>query len=99
MTIDDLSHIDLAYAPPFGSARDVINTAGFAAGNAAMGMLRQTTTLGPQSPDGPAPLVVDVRDAFTSSLHPVPDEAHGGADASRVMSVPMEMLRKVCDGQ
>jgi len=37
MTIDDLAEIDLAYAPPYGSANDPINMAAFAAQNAESG--------------------------------------------------------------
>ena len=32
MTVDDLESLDLAYSPPFGSANDPVNTAGFVAG-------------------------------------------------------------------
>ncbi|KAK4183641.1 putative NADH oxidase [Podospora australis] len=37
MTVDDLEHLELAYAPPFGSAKDVVNMAGFVAGNLIRG--------------------------------------------------------------
>jgi NADPH-dependent 2,4-dienoyl-CoA reductase/sulfur reductase-like enzyme/rhodanese-related sulfurtransferase len=37
MTIDDLAEIDLAYAPPYGSANDPVNMAAFAAQNAESG--------------------------------------------------------------
>lgn len=33
MTVDQLQHIELTYAPPFGSAKDVINQAAFVANN------------------------------------------------------------------
>lgn len=33
MTIEDLEHLELAYAPPYGSAKDPINMAGFVGGN------------------------------------------------------------------
>lgn len=33
MTIDDLEHLDLCYAPPFGSAKDIEIMAGFAGAN------------------------------------------------------------------
>ncbi len=33
LTVYDLSELELSYAPPFGSAKDVINYAGFVAGN------------------------------------------------------------------
>jgi NADPH-dependent 2,4-dienoyl-CoA reductase/sulfur reductase-like enzyme/rhodanese-related sulfurtransferase len=33
MTVDDLAELELAYAPPFSSAKDPVNMAGFLAGN------------------------------------------------------------------
>jgi NADPH-dependent 2,4-dienoyl-CoA reductase/sulfur reductase-like enzyme/rhodanese-related sulfurtransferase len=33
LTVDDLAELELAYAPPFGSAKDPVNIAGFVAGN------------------------------------------------------------------
>src|SRR5205814_583722 len=33
MTVDDLANLELAYAPPFGSAKDPVNLAGMAAQN------------------------------------------------------------------
>lgn len=38
--IDELAQLELAYAPPFGSARDVVNTAAFAAQNQRDGLAR-----------------------------------------------------------
>ncbi len=40
MTIDDLAELELAYAPPFGSAKDPINLAGMAAQNMLCGLVR-----------------------------------------------------------
>lgn len=37
MTIEDLEHLELAYAPPFGSAKDPVNMAGFVGGNLLRG--------------------------------------------------------------
>ena len=37
MTVEDLEDLDLCYAPPFGSAKDVVVTAGFVAANAYRG--------------------------------------------------------------
>ena len=39
MTVDDLADLELAYAPPFGSAKDPVNMAGFLAGNVLAGDL------------------------------------------------------------
>jgi NADPH-dependent 2,4-dienoyl-CoA reductase/sulfur reductase-like enzyme/rhodanese-related sulfurtransferase len=37
MTIEDLEHLELAYAPPYGSAKDPVNMAGFVGGNLLRG--------------------------------------------------------------
>jgi len=37
MAVEDLEHLDLCYAPPFGSAKDVVIMAGFVASNAWRG--------------------------------------------------------------
>jgi NADPH-dependent 2,4-dienoyl-CoA reductase/sulfur reductase-like enzyme/rhodanese-related sulfurtransferase len=37
MTVEDLEDLDLSYAPPFGSVRDVVMMAGFVASNARRG--------------------------------------------------------------
>ena len=37
MTVYDLEHLELAYAPPYGSAKDPVNYAGFVAANALQG--------------------------------------------------------------
>lgn len=66
MTIDDLAELELAYAPPFGSARDVVNTAGFAAQNARDGLVRPVATLPAER------AVLDVRPEAVAQLSPVP---------------------------
>lgn len=40
MTVHDLEQLELAYAPPFGAAKDPINMAGFVAGNLQKGDVR-----------------------------------------------------------
>ena len=39
LTVDDLADLELAYSPPFGSAKDPVNLAGFMAGNVLAGDL------------------------------------------------------------
>lgn len=41
MTVADLAELELAYAPPFGSAKDPVNMAGFMAENVLSGVLQQ----------------------------------------------------------
>ncbi len=38
LTVDDLAELELAYAPPYGSAKDPVNYAGFVAGNIINGV-------------------------------------------------------------
>jgi NADPH-dependent 2,4-dienoyl-CoA reductase/sulfur reductase-like enzyme/rhodanese-related sulfurtransferase len=40
MTVDDLAELELSYAPPYGSAKDPVNMAGFMAQNVLDGTLR-----------------------------------------------------------
>jgi len=91
LTIDDLAHLDLAYAPPFGSARDVVNTAGFLGRNARAGMVDVIQSLAFES--GETPLVLDVRDPMMATLHPIPDAANGGCDPALVMNVYLDNIR------
>lgn len=88
--VTDLAHLELAYAPPFGSARDVVNVLGMAVENAASGLVRVERVRSLSSlPSGR--LVLDVRDATTSACHPVP--ASHGAALPTVLNVPMAELR------
>lgn len=43
MTVGDLEQIELAYAPPFGSAKDPVNMAGFVGGNILRGLVISVT--------------------------------------------------------
>ena len=65
-TIDDLCHMELAYAPPFGSAKDIINLAGFAATNMRDGLFEQAGEL----PFGDAQ-IVDVRPKPVADAFPL----------------------------
>ena len=60
MTVDDLENLDLAYSPPFGSANDPVNTAGFVAGHIARGDI---PTIAPESWQLNGEFILDVRDA------------------------------------
>lgn len=78
LTIDDLAHLELSYAPPFGNAKDVINVAGFAAGNIRDGLLVPVPDL-----KSAGPQIVDVRPAAVSREHPV----------SGAVNIPLGELR------
>lgn len=60
MTVEDLEEVELAYAPPYGSAKDPVNMAGFQAANVLRGDLR--LWYAEQWPDlPPEAVLLDVR--------------------------------------
>jgi NADPH-dependent 2,4-dienoyl-CoA reductase/sulfur reductase-like enzyme/peroxiredoxin family protein/TusA-related sulfurtransferase/rhodanese-related sulfurtransferase len=68
MTVEDLAELELAYAPPFGSAKDTVNIAGMAAGNIRAGLVEPLREI----PTDPAIQIVDVRPAAMAQLQPMP---------------------------
>ncbi len=68
LSVDDLEHLELAYAPPFGSAKDPLNTAGFSANNIRSGLLKPIFEL----PDPQTSQLIDARPAEMASLKPIP---------------------------
>ena len=79
MHIEDLCHLELAYAPPYGSAKDVINLAGFAATNIQDELFATVDSL----PTDPKVQLIDVRPKALAEAHPV-----AGA-----LNIPFTMLR------
>ena len=81
MSVFDLESLDLAYSPPFGSANDPVNTAGFVAAHIARGDL---ATVAPETwqPDGE--YLLDVRDA---------DEVEEFGKLKNAVNIPLAQLR------
>lgn len=67
MTVEELCDLELAYAPPFGSAKDIVNVAGMAAGNIRQGLVEPLRNI---PADGSCQLV-DVRPAAMAELQPI----------------------------
>lgn len=82
LTIDDLAQLELAYAPPFGAAKDIVNLAGFAACNTRDGLVTPVDDV----PDDPAVQVLDVRPPALVQAHPVPRQG--------VINIPFAALRQ-----
>jgi NADPH-dependent 2,4-dienoyl-CoA reductase/sulfur reductase-like enzyme/rhodanese-related sulfurtransferase len=61
MDVDDLAELELAYAPPFGSAKDPVNMAGFMAQNLLDGTLRTWSPADLDAVTDGSALVLDVR--------------------------------------
>jgi NADPH-dependent 2,4-dienoyl-CoA reductase/sulfur reductase-like enzyme/rhodanese-related sulfurtransferase len=81
MTVFDLENLDLAYSPPFGSANDPVNVAGFVASHVARG---DVATVSPDAwkPDGE--FLLDVRD---------PDELAEHGTLGSAANIPLAQLR------
>jgi NADPH-dependent 2,4-dienoyl-CoA reductase/sulfur reductase-like enzyme/rhodanese-related sulfurtransferase len=86
MTVFDLENLDLAYSPPFGSANDPINTAGFVASHIVRGDIQ---TIAPEDwkPDGE--FLLDTRD---------PDELVSYGKLKGAINIPLGQLRD-CAGE
>ena len=67
MTIDDLCHLELAYTPPHGIVRDVINIAGFAATNMRDNLVKVISDLD----ENPQAQLLDVRPKALAEKYPV----------------------------
>ena len=87
MVVNDLEQLELAYAPPFGSAKDPVNMAGFVASNVQRGDLKLW-----KSEDYPENVrgkrIVDVRTPEEFSIWHIP-----GAE-----NLPLADIRGLTDG-
>jgi peroxiredoxin family protein/rhodanese-related sulfurtransferase/TusA-related sulfurtransferase len=72
MTVDDLTEIEHAYAPPYSSAKDPVNMAGFVAQNTLDGLVNTITwdELQPLDPAAHCLLDVRTRDEFATGTIP-----------------------------
>jgi rhodanese-related sulfurtransferase len=82
-TVDDLTELELCYAPPFSSAKDPVNIAGFAAQNILTGLVSVVT---PEQLLQPIPDDVDVIDVRSTAEH-----QRGAIPHSR--NIPVDELR------
>jgi NADPH-dependent 2,4-dienoyl-CoA reductase/sulfur reductase-like enzyme/rhodanese-related sulfurtransferase len=81
MTLHDLEHLELAYAPPFGSAKDPVNIAAFCARNQREGLVECLKDLPEASSEYQ---IIDVRPSAAQAQNPIP-----GA-----LNIPLTELRK-----
>lgn len=82
LSVFDLETLDLAYSPPFGSANDPVNTAGFVAGHIARG---DVATVSPETWQPSEEYVLDVRD---------PDELEEHGKLAGAVNIPLPELRE-----
>ncbi|NGN98321.1 FAD-dependent oxidoreductase [Grimontia sp. S25] len=87
MTVEQLQHVELTYAPPYGSAKDVINQAAFVATNVMKGDIKamhyhEIETLGDDQ------VLLDVRN---------PGELEAVGRFPNAINIPVDQLRQRLD--
>ncbi len=86
MTVFDLEHLELAYAPPYGSAKDPVNMLGFIAADALRGHCPLGRWEDVEAQKG-GTMVLDVRMAQERKMAAVPESLH----------IPLDDLRGAMD--
>ncbi|HHU12651.1 MAG TPA: FAD-dependent oxidoreductase, partial [Clostridiaceae bacterium] len=81
-SVDDLSQLELAYAPPYSSAKDPVNFAGYTAVNVLDG-LSDPVTYAEWQADPDSYRLLDIREDAEAMAQPVPDAVH----------IPLTVLR------
>jgi rhodanese-related sulfurtransferase len=81
-TVYDLEHLELSYAPPFGSAKDPVNMAGFVGTNVLSGLVDMLTYDQIEALEDP--LILDVRTKEEFQAGSIP----------RAVNIPVDELRE-----
>ncbi|HET6441499.1 MAG TPA: FAD-dependent oxidoreductase [Phycisphaerae bacterium] len=89
MTVEDLEQLDLCYAPPFGSARDLVVLGGFVAANTSRGQMPAVTPheLLEHLAGEDAPFLVDDRSA----------KEYAAGHLGGAINIPIDELRQRMD--
>jgi NADPH-dependent 2,4-dienoyl-CoA reductase/sulfur reductase-like enzyme/rhodanese-related sulfurtransferase len=82
MTVGGLEQLELAYAPPFGSAKDPVNMAGFVGGNILRGLVTSVTYDQAEAMENPQFLDVRTNEEFKEGS--IPQSIH----------IPLDELRQ-----
>lgn len=83
-TVEDLKELELAYAPPFSSAKDPVNMVGFVADNVLAGKMDYVSASELDALDRTSITLLDVRDAGERKRGQIEDSLH----------IPVNQLRE-----
>jgi Uncharacterized NAD(FAD)-dependent dehydrogenases len=87
LTVEDLENLELSYAPPFSSAKDPVNLAGFIASNVRRGDLKQFFTADIFAFDARQDMLVDIRTAAEYAQGSIPN----------AINIPLDEIRSRLD--
>lgn len=82
-TVTDLTELDLAYAPPFSSAKDPVNMLGYVAENVVTGRMNVFTPDELEQRDSSVSLLIDVRSTIEHQNGHIPGSLHIPVDELR----------------
>jgi len=83
-TIEDLTELELSYAPPFSSAKDPVNMAGFVAQNVLAGRSHMITWEEVEKMNQEEYILVDVRS----------EDEYSNGHMEKAINIPVDQLRK-----
>jgi len=95
MTMNDLAELELAYAPPFGSAKDPINLAGMAAQNVLAGDVQLAQWDEIASLDAKKSVLLDVRRTDERAKGFIPGSIHIPLDEIRIRMSELPKDREI----
>jgi rhodanese-related sulfurtransferase len=95
MTVHDLAELELAYAPPYGSAKDPVNLAGMAAQNVLAGDVQLAQWHELPEPGTETPLVLDVRRNEERAQGAIPGSVHIPLDELRARANELPRDREI----
>jgi rhodanese-related sulfurtransferase len=84
LTIDDLMNLELAYAPPFGSAKDAINQTGYVGNNVRDGKTPNIQWYEVEAAQSAGAILVDVRT----------DDEYQNGNIPNAQLIPVDKLRE-----
>ncbi len=90
LTASSLAHLELAYAPQYGSAKDAVNMAGYVADNLATGTTRSVQWHELDAARGTGTVLVDVRTAAEFAAGSIPGAVNIPLDELRLRHVELE---------
>ena len=92
LTVRDLQELELAYAPPFSSAKDPVNMLGFAAANIMDGITNHVQWYEIEEIKKEGGILLDIRSNMERKLDPIDDSIHIPLDElrTRLSELPLD---------